>query len=224
VSFEKPEKEPEMDADGRAVGGSPMNDHELTERIVLIESMMQAGRKSTEYWGWNFLLWGVAYLVAVAWSSFLPQAGGAKLAWPITMIFAALLTVMIARRRGRHQPQTDRSRSLTSIWTAVGCGIFVFAIPVASTGHMEPHAFIAAIEVLLGVAHIACGSTLRWPTQVAVGLVWWAAAIASCFVSERGTAIIFLTATLICNVGFGIYLMIRESRDKARAAAGVQHA
>ncbi len=77
-----------MDADGRAVGGSPMNDQELTERIVLIESMMRAGRKSTEYWGWNFLLWGIAYLVAVAWSNFLPQAGGARLAWPVTMIFA----------------------------------------------------------------------------------------------------------------------------------------
>jgi hypothetical protein len=58
-----------------------------------------------------------------------------------------------------------------------------------------------------------------------VGGVWWAAAIASCFVSESATGILFLAATLICNIGFGIYLMIRESRDKAHArAAGVQHA
>jgi hypothetical protein len=214
-----------MDADRNAVGGRSMDEREIGERIALIESMMRAGRKNTEYWGWNFLLWGIAYLVAMAWSSFLPHAGGSGLAWLVTMIFASLLTVMIARRRGRQQPQTDKSRSLTAIWTAVGCGIFVFAVPVAASGHMEGHAFIAAIEVLLGVAHIASGSTLRWPTQVAVGLVWWAAAIASCFVSERGTAVIFLTATLICNIGFGIYLMIRESRDKARArAAEVQHA
>jgi hypothetical protein len=202
-----------------------MDEREIGERIALIESMMRAGRKSTEYWGWNFLLWGIAYLVAVAWSNFLPHAGGSGLAWLVTMIFASLLTVMIARRRGRQQPQTDKSRSLTAIWTAVGCGIFVFATPVAATGHMEAHAFIAAIEVLLGVAHIASGSTLRWPTQVVVGLVWWAAAIASCFVSERGTAVIFLIATLICNIGFGTYLMIRERREKARAGAGaVQHA
>jgi hypothetical protein len=58
-----------------------------------------------------------------------------------------------------------------------------------------------------------------------VGGVWWVAAITSCFVSEGATAILFLTATFICNIGFGIYLMIRESRDKAQSRAGaVQHA
>jgi hypothetical protein len=214
-----------MDADGNTVGGSAMNEREIGERIALIESMMQSGRKSTEYWGWNFLLWGIAYVVAVAWSNLFPHAGGSGVAWLVTMIFASLLTVMIARRRGRHQPHTDRGRSLMAIWTSVGCGIFVFAVPVAATHHLESHAFIAAIEVLLGVAHVASGITLRWPTQVAVGGVWWVGAIASCFVSEGGTAVIFLTATFICNIGFGIYLMIRESRDKARAQAGaVQHA
>jgi hypothetical protein len=38
-------------------------------------------------------------------------------------------------------------------------------------------------------------------------------------------AYIFLAAVMVCNIGFGTYLMIRESRDKARArAAEVQHA
>ena len=68
---------------------------------------MRSGRRSTEYWGWNFLLWGVAYVVAVAWSNLLPHAGGSGVAWLVTMIFASLLTVMIARRRGRHQPHTQ---------------------------------------------------------------------------------------------------------------------
>ena len=126
-----------MDADGRAVGGSAMNDHELTERIVLIESMMRAGRKSTEYWGWNFLLWGIAYLVAVAWSSFLPQAGGQWLAWPVTMIVAVVLTIAIARRRTRNKPRTEKSRGLQAIWMAVGWGIFVFAFPVAYSGNFR---------------------------------------------------------------------------------------
>jgi hypothetical protein len=27
---------------------------------------------------------------------------------------------------------------------------------------------------------------------------------------------------LVCNVGFGVYLMIREGQDKARARGGVQ--
>ena len=214
-----------MNADESTEGGSSMNERDISERIALIESMMQAGRKSTEYWGWNFLLWGIAYLVAVAWSSFLPDTGGRWLAWPITMIFAVLLTVGIARRRTRNQPRTEKSRGLQAIWMAVGFGIFVFAFPVAYSGHWEAHAFIAAIEVMLGIAHVASGSFLRWPLQIVVGALWWAAAIASCFVSSNGIAYVFLAATLVCNIAFGIYLMIRESRDKARArGAEVQHA
>jgi hypothetical protein len=202
-----------------------MNERDISERIALIESMMQAGRKSTEYWGWNFLLWGIAYFVAVAWSSLLPGAGGPLLAWPITMIFAVLLTVGIARRRTRNKPRTEKSRALQAIWTAMGLGIFVFAFPVAWSGHFQGQSFMAAIEVMLGIAHVGSGSFLRWPLQIVVGALWWAAAIASCFVNGNGIAYVFLAATFVCNIVFGIYLMVRESRDKARArGAEVQHA
>jgi hypothetical protein len=214
-----------MEADGNATSGNPMNERDISERLALIESMMQAGRKSTEYWGWNFLLWGIAYLVAVAWSSFLPHGGGPLLAWPITMIFATLLTIGIARRRTRNKPRSEKSRALQAIWTAMGWGIFVFAFPVAFSGHFQPQSFMAAIEVMLGIAHVASGSFLRWPLQIVVGALWWVAAIASCFVEGNGVAYVFLAATFVCMIGFGIYLMIRENRDKSRAGgAEVQHA
>lgn len=211
-----------MDAEGNAADGGTMNERELTERIALIESMMRAGRKSTEHWGWNFLLWGIAYLVAVAWSSFLPHGGGPLLAWPLTMIFAALLTIGIARRRTRNKPRTEKSRGLQAIWTAMGCGIFVFPFPVAFSGHFQAQSFMAAIEVMLGIAHVASGSFLRWPTQIVVGALWWVAAIASCFVSGNGIAYVFLAATFVCNICFGLYLMMRESRDKTQARGGMQ--
>src|ERR1700679_2401680 len=121
-------------------GGSPMNEREIGERIALIESMMQAGRKTTEYWGWNFLLWGIAYLVAVAWSSFLPQAGGPRLAWAVTMVVSVLLTIGIARRRSCNKPRTAQSRGVLAIWKGVGWGIFVFAFPDAYSGHYHPQA------------------------------------------------------------------------------------
>ena len=139
-----------MNVDGNT-GGSPMNEQEIGERIALIESMMREGRRRTEYWGWNFLLWGIAYLIAVGWSSFLPAR---MLAWPVTMIFAVLLTVMIARKRMRYEPKTERSRALGMVWTAMGCGIFVFAFPAAYSGHFEAHSFMAAIEAMLGIAHV----------------------------------------------------------------------
>jgi hypothetical protein len=202
-----------------------MHEGELAERLALIESMMREGRRTTEYWGWDFLLWGIAYFVAVAWSSLLPQAGGPLLAWPVTMIFAVLLTIAIARRRLRNRPRTEKSRALQAVWTAMGCGIFVFAFPVAFSGHWQAQSFMAAIEVMLGIAHVASGIFARWTMQIVVGALWWAAAIASCFLNGNSIAYVFLGATLVCNIGFGIYLMIRENRDKAKARANeVQHA
>ena len=48
---------------------SETSPNELNERLSLIQSMIAEGRRSTESWGWSFLLWGIAYCVATAWSA-----------------------------------------------------------------------------------------------------------------------------------------------------------
>ena len=40
-------------------------EQELKDRLSLIESMIAEGRRNTESWGWTFVLWGVAYYVAI---------------------------------------------------------------------------------------------------------------------------------------------------------------
>lgn len=203
----------------------PNHDPELTERLAIIESMMQAGRCTTERWGWAFVIWGVAYFVATGWASFLPQAGGRTLAWPVTMIFAALLTAVIARRRTRLQPRTDKARFIQATWAAVGYGIFIYAFSQAWSGHVQPQTLMAGIATLLGVANLASGLMLRWKVQMGVGLLCWVTAAASAFVGANTVAYLFLAATLVCMIGFGLYLMIRESRARTAAhPAAVQHA
>ena len=51
---------------------------ELKDRLNLIETMIAEGRRTTESWGWVFVLWGLAYYVAIAWDIW----GGAQ---PICM-------------------------------------------------------------------------------------------------------------------------------------------
>jgi len=81
--------------------GSPYEDeqHALADCVA---EMIAEGRRSTESWGWVFLLWGVAYSVAIAWGSWgqglsvwgnrYAQIGSVRigLAWPVTMILASL--------------------------------------------------------------------------------------------------------------------------------------
>lgn len=191
---------------------------ELLTRFELVEMMVKEGRRSTEYWGWTFVLWGTAYLIAIAWSYWLRQP---NIAWPVTMIAATVLTVVVATRKKRAKPQTPVSRAITGIWTAVGTAIFIFSFAAAISQHAETHSYTAAIEILIGVANCASSMTLRWHGQFVMALLWWISAIATCFVSSYWIMPILIFDTLIGFLGFGLYLMYRERRDRRLR---VQHA
>jgi len=45
------------------------NDPELRNRLNLIETMIAEGRRTTGSFAWIFILWGVAYYVAIVWST-----------------------------------------------------------------------------------------------------------------------------------------------------------
>ena len=197
-----------------------------SDQLVFIEEMIREGRKSTEYWGWCLVLWGTAYLVAIAWGN-LATGRSADWAWPVTMIVASVLTGSIAARKKQGKPMTMRSRALSAVWATVGCGIFLYAFPTAFAGRYgDGHTFTATIEILLGIAQIACGIILRWRVQTVIGALWWVASLITTFThTNLGVSAPFLTATFVCFIGFGSYLMIREARDKAALREGqVAHA
>ena len=191
---------------------------ELLTRFELVEMMVKEGRRSTEYWGWTFVLWGTAYLIAIAWSYWLHQP---NIAWPVTMIAATVLTTVVAARKKRAKPQTPVSRAIGGIWTAVGSAIFIFCFAVGLSGHAEMHSYIATVEILLGVANCAVSMVLRWRGQFLIALLWWVSAVVTVYVSSQWIMPILVIDTLIGFLGFGLYLMYRESRDRRLR---VQHA
>lgn len=200
---------------------------EASEQLVYIENMIREGRRTTEYWGWSLVLWGTAYLLATAWTN-LPLAGRSALwAWPVTMSLAGFLTWRIAATKKRGKPVTVRTRALSTVWITAGFGIMLFAFPTVIAGRYgDGHTFTATIEILLGVAQIASGIILRWRAEILVGALWWVASMVTTFThTDLGVAVPFIAATLICLIGFGTYLMVREARDTDALRAGqVAHA
>jgi len=188
------------------------NRQDMQERFELIEKMMLEARRTTEYWGWNFVLWGTAYLIAIAWTALgrMPN-----FAWPVTMIAAGVATAVIARRKAHGKPETILGRAMRAIWMSMGLALFIFCFATSGAGHWDTHASLAAIECFLGAANMASGILLRWRVQASVGILWWAAAIATCFVSSNQVGWIFIAITLAGMIGFGLYLMILESRAKS---------
>ncbi len=194
-------------------------EQELKDRLSLIETMIAEGRRTTESWGWTFVLWGVAYYVAIAWSTL----GHSNYAWPVTMISTALLTALVASRRGSREPETTIGRSIGAIWIGVGISLFVVCLSTALSGHAEQHVFVAMIEVMLGAANAISGIILKWKMQIASAIVWWVATIISLFGTIDQSSISFLAAIFLCQIVFGTYIAISEARNpqfKARKQGG----
>ncbi len=194
-----------------------MSTQDLKDRVAVIESMIAEGRRSTESWGWTFLLWGVAYYVAIGWVALgqrLAVWGGNGLAWPVTMIAAVVVTIAIAFRKDKGQPGTTVGRAIVSIWISVGISMLLLFPALSISGRIDEHAFVAIIAAVLGIANGASGMILKWRMQMACAVVWWVTSIAACFGSQAQLTAMFLSALFLCQIGFGAYAMVLESRRR----------
>ncbi len=186
--------------------------------------MMAEGRRSTESWGWIFLLWGVAYYVAIAWSIW---GNHSSLAWSITMIVAMILTFgiiawRIARGTPRSQPATTVGRAIGAIWIAMGVSMFILLPSLGIGGRSSSNIVVAVVGAMLGTANAASSMILKWKLQFVCAVIWWALAVISCLGTERDSFVALLVANFFCQIVFGIYAMICESRRRRRG--GVVHA
>ena len=112
---------------------SNIESQELKDRLSLIEQMIAEGRRTTESWGWTFVLWGVAYYVAIAWATL----GKASLAWPVTMVAAGVLTGVLASRTASKRPETTVGRAMMAIWLGLGVSIFVLMVSLGMSGRLD---------------------------------------------------------------------------------------
>jgi hypothetical protein len=200
---------------------------DLNARLMLIEDMIAEGRRSTQSWGWTFLLWGFAYYVAIFWATWSVRPWswpgslfeGNHWAWPITMFATAALTVVIGTRRNKGKPHLAAGRAISSIWFSMGISMLLLFPALSIAGRIDHHSFIAIVCAMLGVANGACGMILRWPAELACASVWWLASVFACFGSEQQTITVFLAAIFLCQFVFGIYAMLLEARgQKPRGA------
>jgi hypothetical protein len=190
---------------------------ELKDRIGMIENMMAEGRRSTARWGWTFVLWGVAYLVATAWASGLvggPVWAQHLLAWPLMMIAASVVTAVGISRMKKGEPATTLGRAIGATWAAMGISLFIVLLSLSLSGRYDTHVFVAIIGGMLSGAHMTSAIALRWKMQFACAVLWLGSAVAACFGTENQAGVAFLAATFFGQIVFGIYAMILESQRR----------
>lgn len=191
-------------------------DQELMARIELIERMVSQGRRSTEYWGWCFALWGTGQLAAIAWATF---GGRPGLAWGVTMATCGIITgLVIARKKATQQTETLLSRSLGAIWLCFGVSISLLAFVGNPLGIFSERAFCAVFLALMGLTSVSSGIILRWPLQAVSGIVWWLASVVVMLDrSEKMVPWIMIAMIFVGEVVFGLYLMARERAARRHA-------
>jgi hypothetical protein len=183
-------------------------EQELKERLSIIENMIAEGRRKTESWGWTFVLWGVVYYVAIAWSTW----GHSAWAWPATVLAGVVVTVVVAFLKTSNRPATTLGRAIGSIWIALAISLFLLFLALSLSGRLnDQHLFVAVTSAILGMANGASALILRWKVQFTCAVVWWAAAVAACFGGDAQSTIVFLAAIFLCQIVFGIYGMIAEA-------------
>lgn len=184
-------------------------EQELKDRISLIESMIAEGRCTTQSWGWAWVLWGVVYYAAIGWSAWNHSAW----AWPVTSIVGVVVTIAVAAARTAGRPNTTLSRAVGSIWIATGISMCVLFFSLGASGRLaDQHLFVAVASAILGLANGASAILLRWRVQLACAFVWWAAAVATCFLADVQSTISFLVAIFLCQIVFGIHGTIAGAR------------
>lgn len=194
---------------------SRAEEQDLKDRLLLIEHMIAEGRRTTESWGWLFVFWGVAYYIAIAWAMW----GHSTIAWPVTMIVAAVLCSVLASLRMSRRPETTMGRAIAGVWIGMGISIFLLLLSLGATGRYETHTFLAIIGAMLGSANATSSIILKWRMQFGCAVVWWTAALMGAFASATAGSIAFLAAIFICQILFGMYGMICERREKTRDGA-----
>ncbi|MGD0730521.1 MAG: hypothetical protein ABR956_04600 [Terracidiphilus sp.] len=196
-------------------------EQELKDRLKLIETMIAEGRRTTESWGWVFVLWGIAYYVAIAWSVW---GNHSSIAWAVTMTVAMILTFGIVAWRaggGRRssQPATTLGRAVTAVWIAVGVSFTVLLPSLGIGGHSTSNLVVAIIGTLLGTANAASSIILKWKLQFACALAWWALAVIASLGTTRQAFIALLVALFFCQIVFGGYAMWCEARERRQVVS-----
>jgi hypothetical protein len=169
-------------------------------------------------WGWSFVFWGLAYYVAIAWD----RLGHYPLAWLITMTGAWVLMMIVIKWIKRDQPgkapATTVGRAIFSIWIAMGITLPILLISLGFSGRFNQQLFVAIVGAMLGTVNAASGLLLRWKAQFASAIVWWAAMTIALFSNEEQCIVVFLVAIFFCQIVFGVYCMLRESRLSRKGA------
>lgn len=188
---------------------------ELVQRLELMETMIAEGRQTTMRCGWIFVLWGLVDLAGMGLQKEQPHS---RWVWPVCLGTGVVLQVvgLVLRKRDRPRCKGMQSRSVEAVWSMMGLAMAIYVFTALFTYFTWQYSYLAALLIIVGLAHAISATILRWPVQGVVAGIWWAGAVAV-FVcnSHKAATWIFLIEMCFGMIAFGLYVMFLEGRSSA---------
>ena len=196
-----------------------MTDSDVSRQLQLVEEMILEGRRTLEHWGWVFVMWGVAHVIAIVWSGLWTSNPG--IPWAILMGGCGLVMMVACIRVGMHSKKsTLMGRAQGAAWASFTISVTILWVGGALTHVFDVEniaVFYAIFFTLIGSAHFTSGLTVKLPVQTMVGILWWIAAALAMFAPSVALWALFGMA-LIGEISFGLYLMALERKGEAATA------
>jgi hypothetical protein len=188
---------------------------DLLKRLELMEAMIAEGRGFTTHNAWIFVLWGLVDLTAWCWQTLVHTQFAGAWAWPICLIAGAVLTfagkALQAKPKG--VPNSVACGRVMTVWAMMGLAMAIYVASAMITHFTWQYSYIAALLMMIGMAHAISAVILRWRVQGVVAAIWWAGGAAVFFLnSHRATNNIMLAEMCLGMIAFGLYAMTIEHR------------
>jgi hypothetical protein len=188
---------------------------DLLQRLELMEAMIAEGRGFTTHNAWIFVLWGLVDLVAWSWQNLVHTQFAGAWAWPICLIAGAVLTFAgkALQTKPKGVPNSVACGRVMSVWAMMGLSMAIYVASAMITHFTWQYSYIAALLMMVGMAHAISAVILRWRVQGVVAAIWWAGGAAIFFLnSRRATSDIMLIEMCLGMIAFGLYAMLLERR------------
>lgn len=192
---------------------------ELLERVALMEAMIREGRRATCRYGWIFVLWGLVDLTGLAWQWEMQRS---PWVWPVVIGsgFVIQSLGMARLRRGGRVEKSVQARCVGAVWSMMGVALTLY-VAAAMIRHLAWQvSYIAAILMMIGMAHAISAMILRWRAQGVVAAAWWAGGVATYFIGGQTLFGLVVGELFLGMVAFGVYVMVLEHRRGTGAVAG----
>jgi hypothetical protein len=189
---------------------------DLVQRLELMEAMIAEGRGFTTHNAWIFVLWGLVDLTAWSWQRLFPHSNFAGAwAWPICLIAGVVLTFAgkALQKKPEGVPNSVACGRVMAVWAMMGLTMAIYVASAMITHFSWQYSYVAALLMMIGMAHAISAAILRWRVQGVVAAIWWAGGAAIFFLnSRRATSDIMLLEMCFGMIAFGLYAMTIEHR------------